>query len=703
MADNPQPIEVSIIAQIAGLLDGLGKATAGVKTATDEMGKSFSGLEKMVNNLKAPFIALASLVAGGAMFKHAMDATVEWTMECNKLSKVLNTSVQDASAWGVMMHTLGVSGETLQGVVARLQMRVTTSAEAFKRWGVETKNAHGGALPMANVIENMASKYQSLSTDQEKNAMLTELAGRGWLALLPIMRATAERLQASREEAAELHLVIGPDGVATVRAYQESMRRLDLIVKSLQVQIGTALMPTLTGLGMWMGSTGGPVAEGMANLIKFLASVFSVLKLVVDEVAISLSANFKTMVDGLSAAASIIWKVTTGDLKGAWAVGKAAARDMGNDWALAAKMAKASWEETTAAIKALWNPPKAKPTGDQPDAKATPEKVKPEKEFTPHAGDGTTEVDYKALNREALGMAKEEAREEIALAEDVMRAKEGMLAEDVAMGRVSAAQKLTIEKGFIRERAAAETAALTKEQAEDATEIVEWTQLENRKKDIARKSNLEMGQVEAQALEQRRAKWEGFFGSMTGGFSSAITGLIRGTKTWGDAFRDILNSALDGLINFFVQWGIREAIQWAASMALGVTSRSSEAAGAAAVYAVNAAGSAAAIPGIGWMIAPGVGSAAYIEGMAWAGMASAAGGWDRVPSDQIAQIHKNEMVLSAPIAEGMRNLIGGGGAGGSVAVHIHANDAKSFNDMLKRNQGGLMSVIAEAVRNGRRS
>jgi len=169
--------------------------------------------------------------------------------------------------------------------------------------------------------------------------------------------------------------------------------------------------------------------------------------------------------------------------------------------------------------------------------------------------------------------------------------------------------------------------------------------------------------------------------------------------SWGDAFRNVVSQALDGIINFFVQWGIQEAIRWATSLAMGATSRATEAEGAAAVYSVNAMGSVAAIPMVGWAMAPGVGAAAYAEGLGMAALASAAGGWDRVPADQVAMIHKNEMVLPASIAEPVRQMAAAGGGGGAQ-IHFHGVTDASW---WKHNQGNIVRTIGEVMRNGRKS
>jgi hypothetical protein len=198
---------------------------------------------------------------------------------------------------------------------------------------------------------------------------------------------------------------------------------------------------------------------------------------------------------------------------------------------------------------------------------------------------------------------------------------------------------------------------------------------------------------------------------MTGGFDSAIQGLVKGTMTWGNAFKTVTDQALSGIISFFVQWAEEEAIKWATGLAMGETGRVTEAEGAAAVYAVNAMGSVAAIPMIGWAMAPGVGAAAYGEGLAMAGLASAAGGWDRVPSDQVAQLHQNEMVLPSWAADGARKTFaaaadGGsartsGGGGQPIQIHISALDGQDVKRVLTTHKEALFGILREGHRNGR--
>ncbi len=312
-------------------------------------------------------------------------------------------------------------------------------------------------------------------------------------------------------------------------------------------------------------------------------------------------------------------------------------------------------------------------------------------------------ADDEKARKERLELAKIEAADELNLFRASQDEKERRLDQDLAFGRINEAQWVAMRKAGIAEELRAQLDALDKEQKAAEGDLVAWKKIQAQKDALNRKAYADLNKLDADFTMKAKARWDGFFSSMTGGFSSAISGLVKGTMTWGDAFNEVLNQALDGLINYFVRWGEEELVHWATSMAMGETGRVTEAEGAAAVYGVNAMASVAAIPFYGWAMAPEVGASAYAEGLAMAGLASAAGGWDRVPSDQVAQIHKNEMILPAHIAEPVRQMAERGGGGGDTHLHVHTIDAASFNAYLRvpANQRAVTGMLKSAHRNGR--
>lgn len=183
-----------------------------------------------------------------------------------------------------------------------------------------------------------------------------------------------------------------------------------------------------------------------------------------------------------------------------------------------------------------------------------------------------------------------------------------------------------------------------------------------------------------------------------GTFAQSTKGMLTGQMTLSQGLKNLWQGVSDAVVGMIAEMFAKWATSKLAEMIIGKTTATSEAAGGAAAYAVAAMQSVAAIPMVGWAMAPGVGAAAYATGMGYAALASAAGGWDRVPSDQLAQIHKNEMILPAPIAEAARQTFAGGG--GATEIHFHGVTDGSW---WKAQQGNIIKTINEAVTNRRKN
>jgi hypothetical protein len=114
--------------------------------------------------------------------------------------------------------------------------------------------------------------------------------------------------------------------------------------------------------------------------------------------------------------------------------------------------------------------------------------------------------------------------------------------------------------------------------------------------------------------------------------------------------------------------------------------------------------SAQAFSSIFAFLAPIMGPAAAGEATVMAaasGIASAAGGW-MVPSDQLAMVHQNEMILPANISQGLQNMISanGGAGAGAVVVNVSAIDSQDVKRFFQSNGSLLVNAINKAMRNG---
>ena len=805
-----EPLEVSIIASISGLLDGLGQATTGVKDAARQMEGSFAGLNKTIDNLKAPFLALSAIVAGGAIFKGVMDKTVEWNSGVGKMAKSLGITAGEASVLKVALHTLGIDQDVYTSTAMRMVKQINAGGKGFETLGLSTKDAQGNLKPMPQLMEEAITKINGMKQGTDQMAAAQLLWGKGAAESMSLLKLTAGRMAEARKEAEELHLIVGPEGVAKTREYQESMRKLELIQQSLQIQTGNALMPVLTGLGAWLGKTGPSMAEGFATALKGIISAFMTLKFIIEVIATVVAAFVLDLADGIGTAATAVWKAVHGDFKGAAAEMEAGAKRSKAQWTAAADGIKEKWEELGDGLTKMWDekpqadgkvggggtdtvdPDKDKDTSMEQVAvfKLQLEKKKDaeenwfnwsvEKELAfwseklQHVTQGSkaylailteenklrrklaeeNQAKAKADSELHMAKAREGSQERVDLAvkeadrlkavyggdskqylealkkveqeqlkhAEKMKELNNLIAQgkrdaavaamdaeleimqfEEANGLISKGKLLAAEASFENKKFAIKMAEAKAESALEPDPGKRQQKL-NQMEALERQHTAKMVQINQQSALAVQHRWESVLDRFTAGWADGIQKVMHCQMSlrqgMAGAMRGIEDQIEKSLINMGLQWLkyfiMQELIGKNAHMKQNMIDAKD--AGAGAYKAV------VGIPYVGPVLAPIAAAAAFAGTVAFA-----SGGWERVPSDQMAMVHKNEQILPASYAEGLRNLVAAGGQGGGGGeVHNHsynivANDAPSFIQMMNQpgHKAAFVSYMGGLMRNGR--
>jgi len=229
--------------------------------------------------------------------------------------------------------------------------------------------------------------------------------------------------------------------------------------------------------------------------------------------------------------------------------------------------------------------------------------------------------------------------------------------------------------------------------------------------------------LDLQAVQASQRNWQSLMQPIQRAFDTSITGMILGTTTLQKAVGNIAQSILAEFVNLGVKmvtnWLASELAMTTASEAGAAARTAAEGEGMAAGLAIKAANavksimtdSAQAFSGIFAFMAPIMGPAAAGPAAAGeatvmaaaSGIASAAGGWV-VPSDQLAMVHQNEMILPAGISQGLQNMISGNGGGGAgatpVVINVSAIDSQDVRRFFQSNGGLLVGALNKAMRNG---
>jgi hypothetical protein len=319
--------------------------------------------------------------------------------------------------------------------------------------------------------------------------------------------------------------------------------------------------------------------------------------------------------------------------------------------------------------------------------------------------------------RDALSML--DADEKVSNA--VYARKKAAIQANAELGKITANQELAQLQDLLETKWALDQDYFAKKLAAAENDIRARQKLSDEERLAHEKFLTEKQKLDIQAAQNSERAWLSLMQPIQRAFDTSITGMILGTTTLQKAVANITQS----IIGEFVSLGVKMLTNWIATeLAMTTATEAGAAARTAAEGEGLAAGlamkalnaiksivtdSAQAFAGIFAFLAPIMGPAAAGPAAAGeatvmaaaGGIASAAGGWV-VPSDQLAMVHQNEMILPANISQGLQGMItaNGGGGAGPLVINVSAIDSQDVKRFFHSNGSLLVAALNKAMRNG---
>lgn len=318
--------------------------------------------------------------------------------------------------------------------------------------------------------------------------------------------------------------------------------------------------------------------------------------------------------------------------------------------------------------------------------------------------DAAYQVENMRIQAKEDAISQERALGQLSASQEIAQ-KNALLAEEFAMESQHEERIYQIKVKALQDQLALDS---TKE-ADRARMLNDIEALEaahaNRVVIITEQQTQKMQRANDQAAKVTANKWQSIFAPIGQGFSGLFQNMYNGTMTFKQGMLKMLDQILFAFVDMVIQMGVKwaagqmaqtaqtvigagaktaavatgQAAQTAAVTAGVATRTAAEASGAAAGMATsgattlaqigNAAMGAAAgaysaiagIPYVGPFLAPVMAAAALAAVIGFgASVVSASGGMGEVDKDQMAMIHKKEMILPAHIAQPLRESLAGG-------------------------------------------
>jgi len=344
-------ISLQITGNNAPLLTALAEARAAVTGATESMKSSFESVGSTFEKINKVFVAFTAVLAGGKVFKEAIDASVNLTKESVALGRQFGISATEASDLKVALASVFVTQDQLAAAGNAVTRSLRSHEDAFKSLGVATRDQNGEYRNTLDIILDVNEKLAALKQGTDRNVEGQRIYGKAWAEVAPTIKLTAETMEEAKKRAEALGLEVGSKDVAATKAYRTAMNEVHETIEGVWKVIGDALLPILTAMGQWFGDIGPQVVATFRQAVGTLQLAF----------------------EGLNAAANFIFELFRGGFQQLASLAVTVATVIGRAFVLDFHGAKDAWNKGLADLNAI-----GKQTYDrmEADAKASSTRIR---------------------------------------------------------------------------------------------------------------------------------------------------------------------------------------------------------------------------------------------------------------------------------------------------------------------------------------
>jgi len=225
----------------------------------------------------------AAAVAVGMSIKTAIDNADK----VNKLSQSTGTTTEEFTKLSYAATLADVSQESLAKSLGKLSKAMVsagtdaagTAGQAFTAMGISVKNTDGTLKSSSEVLGEVAGKFEGYRDGAAKTDLAIKLFGKSGAELIPLLNQGKQGLQDAGDEAEKYGLVLDKKTTVAAEAFNDNLKRMDMIKQGLVTTIAAKLLPAFEQLSETMleaksnSTLMAGVADGLASVMKGLVTV----------------------------------------------------------------------------------------------------------------------------------------------------------------------------------------------------------------------------------------------------------------------------------------------------------------------------------------------------------------------------------------------------------------------------------------------
>ncbi len=255
-------------------LEGADKVGSQLSTL-DSKGKASSKVFDALN--KASKALAVGVGAVSASLGVMVNKTAQATDRVDKMSQKIGMSRKTFQEWDFIFSQNGASVDGLQMSMKTLATQVesaskgnATSMQTFKKLGIEIRDVNGNIKDQETLFNETFSALASYGNETERTAMALTLLGRSATELAPALNSGAESIEALRDRAHELGLVLGDDvvdaGVVLTDMFDQAKRTISAVTSN-------AMLPLMKVMSQMTDKALGAFTKIQPKLLEFISMV----------------------------------------------------------------------------------------------------------------------------------------------------------------------------------------------------------------------------------------------------------------------------------------------------------------------------------------------------------------------------------------------------------------------------------------------
>lgn len=247
-----------ILFKFLGDNTSLKKTTGDSEKDLDTFKGSMTSWSSKVGSIakKTGLAIAAGMAAGGAAAlkytKDSVDAAESQDKATLALSRSTGLNTKAASQYLFVAQQSGKTSDDLQKAFKALSKNALGPAsKEMNLVGIATKDAKGNFLDANTIFKNTADVISKMPDGLQKNQLAMKVFGKSGQDLIPILNKGSAGIDALQKKADAFGYTIGDDSVADIKKHLAAQRDMQAAWKGAQIQLGNAILPTLTKVSVW--------------------------------------------------------------------------------------------------------------------------------------------------------------------------------------------------------------------------------------------------------------------------------------------------------------------------------------------------------------------------------------------------------------------------------------------------------------------